>query len=261
MSALPYTLVDQMPPQLGLVALQSDETIERDMRQLLPDSVELLVTRIPSAEDVTPETLAAMEPELSRAVSLFPRAASFSVVGYGCTSGTAQIGVDRITDLVRSKCNSRVVTQPVSALLAACEALQVRKLAFVSPYVASVSERLMNELESRGLDIPAFGSFDEQLEAQVVRIAPDSVSDGAMAVARKAKCDAIFLSCTNLRTLDLIEDIEDATGLPVLSSNLVLAWDMLRHTGLSARAEAPGRLFNADVLRTNGQSSDLSSAV
>ncbi len=255
MSALPYTLVDRMPPQLGLVALQSDETIERDLRQLLPDSIELLVTRIPSAEDVTPKTLAAMEPELANAVSLLPRAAQFTALGYGCTSGTAQIGEERIAELVHSGCHTRAVTQPISALVAACAALSVRRLAIVSPYVAAVSERLIAELNSRGLHISAFGSFEEGQEAQVVRIAPDAVRSGAIAVAEMAECDAIFLSCTNLRTLDLIEDVEAATGLPVLSSNLVLAWDMMRHAGVTARPGAPGRLWEAEIPLRNTESS------
>lgn len=243
MSVLPYTLTREMPPQLGLVVLQSDETIEADMRRLMPVDVELLVTRIPSAEVVTPETLAAMAGDLSGAVALFPRAARFAVVGYGCTSGTSQIGADRIAELVRSDCDAQAVTQPVSALLAACRHLGVCRLGLVTPYVPSVSDHLRKVLEAEGLEIVAFGSFDEGEEAQVVRIAQDAVHDAAVTVAAQAQCDALFLSCTNLRTLDVIDRIEAATGLPVLSSNLVLAWDMLRRAGLQGAEHAPGRLW------------------
>ncbi|MEJ6388262.1 maleate cis-trans isomerase family protein [Gymnodinialimonas ulvae] len=245
MSALAYTLVDRMPPQLGLVVLQSDETIEADMRRLMPAEVELLVTRIPSAEDVTPETLAAMEGELAGAVSLFPRAAQFSVVGYGCTSGTAQIGAGRIAELVQGGCNAGAVTQPVSALVAACGHLGVTRLGLISPYVAAVSTHLRHVLTDAGLEIAAFGSFDEGEEARVVRIAQSAVRDAALAVAAQADCDVLFLSCTNLRTLDVIAEIEGETGLPVLSSNLVLAWDMLRHAGKRGAESAPGRLWRA----------------
>jgi maleate isomerase len=245
MSALPYTLVDRMPPQLGLVVLQSDETIEADMRRLMPVQAELLVTRIPSAEDVTPETLAAMEGDLSGAVSLFPRAARFAVVGYGCTSGTAQIGAGRIADLVQGGCAASAVTQPVSALVAACGHLGVKRLGLVSPYVVSVSAQLRATLTDAGLEIAAFASFDEGEEARVVRIAQDAVHDAALAVAAQGECDALFLSCTNLRTLDVIAEIEAETGLAVMSSNLVLAWDMLRHAGLTGAEGAPGRLWGS----------------
>ena len=57
--------------------------------------------------------------------------------------------------------------------------------------------------------------------------------------------DALFISCTNLRTLDVIEEIEQKTGMPVLSSNLVLAWHLLDLVGLKPSADAPGRIWTA----------------
>jgi len=56
-----YRLSEVRPPQIGLIILQADETIELDFRRLFPLDVELFVTRIPSGEEVTSETLAAME--------------------------------------------------------------------------------------------------------------------------------------------------------------------------------------------------------
>ncbi|MBF9044740.1 Asp/Glu racemase [Rhodobacterales bacterium HKCCE4037] len=243
MNALPYEVNAEMPPQLGVVVLQSDETIERDLRHLLPAGAELLVTRIPSGDTVTPETLAAMAGDLSGAVSLFPGAARFAVVGYGCTSGTAEIGIEQVDALVRSACHTQAVTQPVSALVSACAALSVGKLGLVSPYIAPVSERLRGVLASSGLRIAAFASFEEEDEARVVRISQASVRVAAVAVADQGPCEALFLSCTNLRTLDVVDEIEDATGLPCLSSNLVLAWDMMRRAGLRPPASAPGALM------------------
>jgi maleate isomerase len=55
----------------------------------------------------------------------------------------------------------------------------------------------------------------------------------------------IFLSCTNLRTLDVIDALEAELGIPVVSSNLALAWDMARRTGAPMAQSAPGRLMRA----------------
>ena len=89
-----------------------------------------------------------------------------------------------------------------------------------------------------------FGGFDEGIEARVARIAPQSIIDAAVDLAAEGGIDALFLSCTNLRTLDVIAPIEAATGLPVLSSNLVLAWDMARKAGIALRGDW-GRLSRA----------------
>lgn len=243
MSGLPYELTETRPPQLGMVVLQSDETLEHDLRRLLPPNAELLVTRIPSAVTVSSGSLAAMERELTGAAKLLPRGADLSVVGFGCTSGTAQIGAARIAELITQGAPTRAVTDPVSALIAACTHLDVRRLALVSPYVEAVSGRLMEVLAEADITITAFASFEEAEEAKVVRIAPGSIADAAIVTAARAECDAVFLSCTNLRTLDVIAPVESAAGMPVLSSNQVLAWHMLQLAGLTAPAQNDDALW------------------
>lgn len=241
--ALPYALDPNRPTQIGIIALQSDESLEPDLRRLMPDSVEYLVSRVPSDVSVTRETLRAMESRLTAAASLFPRGARLSAVAYGCTSASAEIGADRVAELVRAGIETPAVTQPLSALVAACRHLGVRRIGLVSPYVEAVSETLRHAMTDAGLEVVAFASFDEAEEDRVVRIAPQSIIDAALSVGREAACDAVFLSCTNLRTLAVIEAIEARLGIPVLSSNQVLAWHLGVLAGCDAEMAGIGRLF------------------
>lgn len=222
-----YNSVTDKRRKLGLIALQADQSIEDDLRRLLPRNVSLLVSRVPSDEEVTPDTLQAMERHLSAAAALFPKDHCFDAVGYGCTSGTSQIGVTKVAERVRAGTNALRVTEPVSALVAACRAERIRRLAVLSPYVASVSERLRQVLHTEGIETPIFGSFAEPNEARVVGIDGPSIIAAAKQLTQGAKVDGLFLSCTNLRTLDVIAPLETVLGRPVLSSNLVLAWHML----------------------------------
>ena len=226
MTALPYQTQPLTEPRLGLVVLSADETIERDFARMLPEGLSLNVTRVPSGLDVTNDTLAAMEHHLTSAASLLPQADPFDVVAYGCTSGTAVIGARKVATMIRKGVAARSVTDPVSALVAACETLAVKRLGILSPYLPEVSDRLRAVLCEHGIETPVFGSFNESDEATVVRITPGSITSAAGALARQGGIDGLFLSCTNLRTLEVIEEIEATTGLPVLSSNLVLGWHM-----------------------------------
>lgn len=244
MSAFDYTLEDMPQKTLGLVVLQSDETIEQDFRHVMPRDVALHVTRVPSGLEVSQDSLQAMEHALPAASGLLPRGLAFDAVGYGCTSGTAQIGAARISELVREGVDTRHVTEPVSALIAACRALGIARLAMLSPYVAEVSARLRDVLQEAGIATPVFGSFEEAEEQKVVRIDASSVQRAAAELAAQGGVDGVFLSCTNLRTFDVIDPLEAATGLPVLSSNQVLIWDMLRHAGASLDATGPGQLLH-----------------
>lgn len=247
MTHFPYTLGGPIGARgtLGLIVLQTDETIEQDFRRLFPArDVALHVTRIPSGAEVTPETLTAMEAEMPAAAALLPASARFDAVGYACTSGTTLIGPDRVRELVSSSVATPAVTDPLTAVRAALAALGARRLAIVSPYIASVHEPIRRAFEAGGLAVPATLSFGEESEAKVARIDAASVREAARAVAGQAEVDAVFLSCTNLRTLDVIDEIEARLGLPVLSSNQALAWHMARLSGAPLASDAPGRLFS-----------------
>lgn len=240
---LPYTLSTERQTQLGLIVLQSDETLEHDMRRLLPDNVELLVSRLASGTELSTDMIAGMEGRLTEAASLLPRDAVISAVGYGCTSASAQIGSDRVATLIQEGVATPHVTNPAAALIAACRALKVSRIGLVSPYIASISDRLRQMVLDAGITVAQFGSFNEPVEGNVVRITAQSLRDAAHKMAEDQSCEAIFLSCTNLRTLDLIEDLEREIDRPVLSSNQVLAWHMLQLAGHPPAPQAPGKLW------------------
>ncbi|MEJ6398548.1 maleate cis-trans isomerase family protein [Yoonia sp. 208BN28-4] len=240
--ALPYTLIDASAPAIGLIVLQADETLERDMRQMLPDDTPYLVSRIASAPAVSSAALRDMEGRLTSAAALFPEGKRLSAVGYGCTSAVAEIGADRVGALISKGTDTAAVTDPVTALIAACRHLGLTRIGLISPYVASVSDRLRDVLDAAGIKVMAFDSFDEPLEAHVARIAPDAISDAACAMGSRPDCDAVFLSCTNLRTFDVIAAIEAKIAKPVLSSNQVLGWHLCQLAGVPIHQETLGRL-------------------
>ena len=244
---LPYTLIPDPLKQIGLIVLQSDETLEHDMRRLLPPDVDFLVSRVASAPSVSPESLRAMEPLLAQAASLFPRGGRLSAVGYGCTSAASQIGPARIATNIKSGVETPEVTEPVSALIAACRHLGCTKIGLISPYIASVSEYLRTVLRNAGIETPCFASFEEPVEDRVVRIAPEALRQAAIDMGRDDECDAVFLSCTNLRTLDVIEPVEAEIGKPTLSSNQVMAWHLGQLSGHLITGTGVGCLFSANT--------------
>ena len=229
---------------LGLVTLQSDETIESDMRRYFTEKdVALYVSRVASAPEVSADTLAMMEEELPKAARLLPPPVDFGVVGYGCTSGTSVIGAKKVTELISTGCTTLSVTDPLTALIAACKKLNISQLGFLSPYVAEVSLTLRNALNNNGIHSLVFGSFDEAIETRVARISGGSIIDACRALCNQGPVEGLFLSCTNLQTIDVIEEIESLCRVPVLSSNQVLAWHMRTLTGLPPNSTGVGRLM------------------
>ena len=233
MSAFPYTLETSPIPRLGLVVLQVDETIEEDFRRIFPpETARLHISRIPSGAELNPDTIAEMEGALPAATSLLPGYEPFDAVGYACTSGTTLIGADRVHALIAEAVPTKAATNPLTATLAACEHLGLKRLGIVSPYIASVATPIRNAFTAAGLTVPETLSFGEEVEARVARIAPASIAEAARTLAQRTELDGIFLSCTNLRTLDILAPLKRELGIPILSSNQALAWHMARLSGI-----------------------------
>jgi len=231
LSALPFKTDDGAGTRgtLGVVVLKTDETMEHDFRFFLPsEGVALYHSRIPFEPQVTSETLARMEHDLTESVSLFPETAPFDVIGYGCTSGSAVIGEDRISERVNEVYPRAAVTNPLSATKAALKALGVERIALVTPYVAEVSQKMRDRFSESGIETATFSSF-EQMEDAVVEV------------------DAVFVACTSLRTATVITRAEETLGIPVLSSNQALAWHMMRLSGMTDAPAAMGRLGSTQL--------------
>lgn len=245
MTYFPYVLKEDPRPCLGLIVLQSDETIEDDFRRLFaPTDVRLHITRVTSGVELNAETFEAMEADLPAAATKLPRSVEFDVVGYACTSGATVIGADRVCSLVQSGCRTQSVTNPLSAAIAAIKSLALKRVGIVSPYVHSVADQLRTTFENNGIEVPAMLSFGEDTETNVARIVPASLKDAARALVKKAQIDGVFLSCTNLRTLDIIDALEAELGVPVLSSNQALAWHFAQLSSRDVGAARIGRLMS-----------------
>ena len=214
-------------PPMGLIVLQVDETIESEFREAFRTSKnQIFVTRIPSGLEVTAKTLSSMEHHISASAKLLPKSREFSVIGYGCTSASAIIGSEKISDLIKSGCSTREVTNPLLAATEYAKYLGVTKLALLSPYIEEVNTPLRKAFEIKGLSTETFGTFGEGQEEKVARISESSTIEAAITLGQDASTEAVFISCTNLRTFNCHDKIANKIDKPVFSSNQSLAWHM-----------------------------------
>ncbi len=229
---------------LGVIVLETDETLENEFSRIMSLSgVALYHSRIPMVPEIRPETLARMEQDLPASARLLPPSLRFDAIGFGCTSASTVIGSENVADAIRTVCPDARVTDPLAAIIAAGRHLAARQLGFVTPYVPEVSAGMRSKLEEAGFQITGFGSFEEGNDQVVARITERSILAAIEKVAAQAPCDAVVVSCTNLRCLDVIRQAEEQIGVPVLTSNQALAWHMLRLAGVDDPCTGYGRLF------------------
>ena len=230
--------------KFGVIVLETDETLEPEFAQIMDiEGVALYHSRIPMVSHVRPETLSRMERDLPVSAGLFPPSLHFDVIGYGCTSASTFIGSENVARAIQSVFPTVLVTDPLAAIIAAGKTLEAKRLGFITPYLPDISHKMRQKLEEAGFEITAFGSFEEGDDPTVARITENSILKAANRVARQAPCDAIVISCTNLRCLRIIDKIEASTGVAVIASNQALGWHMLRLGAITESLPSFGRLF------------------
>lgn len=230
---------------IALIVLASDQTIEHEFTALAAaPGVGLYYTRIYNDPVITADTLTRMEALIPGSVNLLPEAVAFDVVAYGCTSGAMVIGEEKVAEKVRSIRPNAKVTDPVTAMRAAFARLGVTRIGLLTPYLPDVNQALRGRLVDRGLEIPVMGSFHEGDDRVVARITAQSVLAGIEAIGRRDEVEAVFVSCTSLRVVDIVEEAERLIGKPVTSSNHALAWHALSLAGALAPGPGRGRLFH-----------------
>jgi maleate isomerase len=231
--------------RIGLIVLATDFTIEHEWRRIIAPlaGIGLYQSRIFNDNRITPETLRAMEPRIADAADIILPGSPLDVVAFGCTSAAMAIGEDKVFERIRTARPGVKCTTPITAAFAAFEAFQAKRIAVLTPYRADVNRIVAEYIRARGFEVPVFGSFNEESDGTVSRIAATSVRDGIMAIKDRADVDAVFVSCTSVRLAEAAKGIEDETGLPVTSSNHAMAWHALRLAGVNDALPRWGRLF------------------
>jgi maleate isomerase len=139
-------------------------------------------------------------------------------------------------------------TTPITAAVAGLKSLKAKRIALLTPYIDSVNQMLRRHVESQGLEVPVIGSFNHENDNEVARISLDSLRAAALELGKHPSVDAVFVSCTSLRLVDIAADLERALGKPVTSSNHALAWHCLRLAGIEDQLPQWGKLFTVPLL-------------
>jgi maleate isomerase len=240
---LAATLDERPPVPVGLLLLATDRASGADVAAFLPDGIEAYATRIPMHAVATPETLAELGDHLEAGARLLVPDGPLAAIGFSCTSGTVAVGADRARTLIAAGRPGVPVCTPVEAAVKALAALGVRRIALLTPYLDGPSRLIEGFFVEHGLEIVTRASFKLNGDPDMNRVTSACLIDAGRELGSHPDAEALFISCTGLRTLHVIEPLEEALGRPVVTSNQALAWDLARTAGVTDRAPGRGRLF------------------
>jgi maleate isomerase len=134
-------------------------------------------------------------------------------------------------------------TATSEALLAALRALEARRIVMLSPYPQAVNDAEVAFFAHHGVEVIKEAGFLPPPGGRgSPSAAPQEWHRRAMSL-RTFGAEAYFLSCTNIRAVEIIEPLEEDLQLPVISSNQAMIWHCLRKGGLSDAIPGYGRLL------------------
>ena len=225
--------------KLGLIVPSWNTVMEYETQRMAGNGTSIHTQRIAHTAD-TEENVLWMGTQVPAAAKLLAHA-KVDVICYGCTGGgfIKGPGYDKeLSDEIKATTGIPGTT----TIVGVTDALKVfgaRRVCVASPYEPWLNEKLRVFLQQSGLEVLAIQGLGTQAHST---IKPEQVEALVMSVDRR-EAQAIFISCTNLGTLEIIESLERKLGKPVVTSNSASMWKMLRLVGDKSAVPGGGRLF------------------
>jgi len=243
------TMTPRGRARIGLFVPFTNTNLEPDMALMCPPGMSLHVARLGGyEEDAIPDEdqmaglgAADMDGPLALLGGAKP-----DVMVYGCTSATLAHGpaFDRaLAERIRRQSGAHTVTA-AGALVHALRVLGLRRIGFASPYVVSLNDRAISFLGDEAVQTVARADIDQVLSNDGQgALTPEAVLELGLR-ADNPEVDAIVLSCTDMRAVEIIGRLEAATGKPVVTSNQAMMFQCLELLGISDAPQGFGQLFD-----------------
>ena len=233
-------------PRVGLIALASDFTIEKDFINVIKDKkIDFFVNRIECYNPLTKENLIKMSDKVTEVTKDILPDQDLDCVVYGCTSGTIAAGHTSIEKKVKEAKPMADVSTPSTAALKALNKLNIKKISIFTPYSKKLNDDVIDYFESKGFEVTSNSYFDIQDDYDIGKVDQDYLYNVLSKIDLNG-ADALFVSCTALPVLEIIDKLEKKLNTVVLSSNQALIWDTLTKIKKNNSVEGFGKLFQVN---------------
>ena len=231
-------------PRIGLIALATDFMIEKDFITIIKNKqVDFFVNRIECYNPLTKENLIRMSEKVTEVTNNILPNEKIDCVVYGCTSGTIAAGYESIEKKVKAAKPKAKITTPSSAATKALKKLKAKRIAIFTPYNKKLNDEVVNYFSNEGFIVTSNSYLDIKADYDIGKVDQEFLYNTLLKTEMQ-DADALFVSCTALPVLNIIDKLEKKLNKPVISSNQTLIWDSLESIGKNNDVTGFGKLFN-----------------
>lgn len=244
------------PIRIGQIVPSSNTTMETEIPALLrareliaPERFTFHSSRM-RMKKVVKEELEAMDRDSDRcAIELSD--AKVDVLGYACLVAIMSMGLgyhrvsqQRLQQRTVENGNPAPVVTSAGALVEAIQAMGLKRIAIVCPYMKPLTRLVVDYIESEGIEVKDYVALE----------IPDNLAVAAQDPARlleiykrldRTHIDGLVLSaCVQMQSLPSIQAVQDESGVPTLSAAVATTWQMLRQLNLPTHVPGAGELLS-----------------
>ncbi len=226
--------------RIGILVPSGNTITEIEFNALKPEGISVHAARMHGTAP-TVESLTRMNQYIETATELIA-AARPQVIAFACTTGSLLEGFGSDGQIIQriEKVAKVPATTTATAVIRAFRELGIRKVSVGTPYNEELNLREKDFFEKSGIEVLTIQGLN--LGREMDEIALERVTNLAREVNRP-EADAVFLSCTNLKAVPLLEPLEKELGKYVFSSNVATFWDVMRILGVKEPIQGRGKLL------------------
>jgi len=230
-------------PRIGLITLSTDLTMESDFYSINKDlPIDIFVNRIKNYNPLTKENLLKMYDQLESVTKDILPNEKINTVAYGCTSGTIAIGKDKIKEKIQLAKPDCYVTTPITSAIKAINKMKIKKISVFTPYPETVNKTVFEYFSKENIEVLSFSSFNLSSDLEIGKVDPNYLFE-VLTKMDTGNAEALFVSCTALPVLKILDQVETKIKKTVFSSNQTLIWDSIRSVGYQSSISRYGKLF------------------
>ena len=229
--------------RIGLLVPSVNTVVEPEFNRMIPDGINVYAARMRNTRSDVEDSKAMLQ-HVERAADELGSAHA-DVIAFACTASSFVTGVEgeiELRDRIERAGEAKAVTTSGS-VAGALGTLGVRRVAVATPYPDELNVLEKQFLEDEGIEVLTIAGMDIVDAFSIGKVTPQETYDFARRVWQ-ADADGMFISCTNLRTIDVLAQLEAELSVPVISSNLATCWGCLRALGHHNPIDGYGSLLS-----------------
>jgi maleate isomerase len=237
------TFKKEFNPKIGLITLSTDLTMESDFYSIINNlPIDVFVNRIKNYNPLTKENLLKMYDQLESVTKDILPNEKINTIAYGCTSGTIAIGKEKIKEKIQIAKPGCYITTPITSAIKAINKMKIKKIAIFTPYPDSVNKSVFEYFSKEKIEVLSFSSFNLDSDLEIGKVDPNYLLE-VLTKMETSSAEGLFVSCTALPVLKILDQVETKIKKTVLSSNQTLIWDSIRSVGYNSPVSGYGKLF------------------